>query len=66
MAWSWKILQSAVEQEILFPSEKCYEDYLALLKTKNEPYRIVSQKKQQDGTMIVVMRKRYNNTKFMK
>ena len=44
----WRILKAAVEQEILFPSENCYKDYLTKLDQKNEPYEI----------------KRYNNNLF--
>ena len=64
MAYSWKILRSAVEQEILFPSEKCYNEYVEQLIEKKEPFQIVDDEMNEDGTMTVVMRKRYNNTQF--
>lgn len=64
MGYSWKILKAAVEQEILFLSEKVYEDYLAKLISKKEPFEVVDEQKNEDGTYTVVMRKRYNNNKF--
>ena len=64
MAYSWRILRSAVEQEILFPSEAVYEDYLLKLCQKDEPFEIVSEMAKADGSYIVVMRKRYNNNPF--
>lgn len=66
MAWSWRILRSAVEQEILFPSEKGYEAYLEQLIRKEEPFEIVDEQENEDGTMTVIMRKRYNNNKFLR
>lgn len=65
MAYRWQILRSAVEQEILFPTEECYLSYLRTLDAKREPYKVVSESKKDDGSMVVIMRKRYNNTIFM-
>lgn len=65
MAYSWKILRGAVEQEILFPSEKGYEAYLEQLIRKEEPFEIVDEHENEDGTMTVIMRKRYNNNEFL-
>ena len=66
MAWSWKILRSAVEQEILFPSKKEYEKYIEnYFYKKSIPCEVVSEYEQNDGTYIVVMRKPYNNAKFL-
>lgn len=66
MAYKWRILRSAVEQEILFPSEACYKAYLDTLNKKGEPYSIVSEKASDNGEYIVIMRKRYNYTTFLK
>lgn len=66
MSWSWKIQKAAVEQEILFPSEKVYEDYLAKLIGREEPFEIVDETKNEDGTYTVVMRKKYNNNPFFR
>ena len=65
MAWKWKIVQAAVEQEIAFPDKACFEEYIKGLDQKQEPYQIVSENLQDDGSVIVVMRKRYNNNLFL-
>ena len=66
MAYSWKILKGAVEQEILFPSEKDYEEYLAkYFVAKELPFEIVDEQENEDGTMTVIMRKPYNNNEFL-
>ena len=64
MGNTWRILKAAVEQEILFPSEKCYKDYLAKLNQKNEPYEIIGATINLNGSVVAVMRKRYNNNLF--
>lgn len=66
MAWSWKILRAAVEQEILFPSKESLESYIDLLKQRDEPFEINNVQENGDGTLTVVMRKRYNrNNPFL-
>ena len=66
MAYRWEILRSAVEQEILFPSEKDYEEYLAnYFIAKELPFEIVDEQENVDGTMTVIMRKPYNNNEFL-
>ena len=60
MAWSWRILRAAVEQEILFPNKKVFETYVEGLQKKKEPYEIVNEIEDDDGTVTVIMRKRYN------
>lgn len=65
MAYSWKILRASVEQEILFPSKLSFEAYIDMLERKQEPYRIMKQIDNNDGTVTVTMRKRYNNTIFL-
>ena len=67
MLWhiSWTILRTSVEQEILFPSELCFDSYIESLNRKDEPYEIISKIVNEDGTMTVVMRKRYNNNRFL-
>jgi hypothetical protein len=57
---NWKILRAAVEQEILFPNRSTYEAYIAKLETKEFPFEVLSEKDQEDGPLIVLMRKRYN------
>ena len=60
MAWSWKILRAAVEQEILFPSADIFDKYINGLQRKNEPFEISSKVENDDGSLTVIMRKRYN------
>lgn len=66
MSWSWRIQRSAVEQEILFPSVEVYEDYIDRFEEVGTPYEIVREDMREDGTVVAVMRKPYNNTKFLK
>lgn len=66
MAYRWKILRGAVEQEILFPSEKDYEEYLErYFVAKDLPFEIVDEQENEDGTYTVIMRKPYNNNAFL-
>ena len=60
MAHSWKILRAAVEQEILFPSRSVYDSYIAEKVDKGEPFEVLSVDENEDGTLTVLMRKRYN------
>ena len=60
MGYNWQILRAAVEQEIQFPSRKAYEDYIGSLKRKEMPYEVLGEHERLDGTMVVLMRKRYN------
>ena len=60
MSYNWKILRAAVEQEIQFPSRKAYEDYIAGLVRTGMPHEVLGEHERLDGTMIVLMRKRYN------
>lgn len=67
MAWKWKIVRGAVEQEILFPSMDEFERYLQYLDIKRQDYQVISKSKpSNDGSVLVVMRKRYNQNKFMR
>lgn len=60
MAWSWRILRAAVEQEILFPNRGVFDSYIVGLKRKDEPHEVLSVNENEDGSVTVVMRKRYN------
>ena len=66
MGYKWTIQKAAVEQEILFPDEKVYEEYLAGLIRKKEPFEVVEEIENEGGTYTVVMRKRYNNNPFFR
>lgn len=65
MSWSWTIQKAAVEQEILFPSKNCYKGYIETLTRREEPYEVVRETENPDGTLLVIMRKRYNNNFFL-
>lgn len=60
MAWGWKIIRAAVEQEILFPNRDIYDSYIATLEKREEPFEVLGVCENGDGTLTVVMRKRYN------
>ena len=60
MGRSWRIMRAAVEQEILFPSKEVYDFYIAGLERKQEPFEVLSVVENEDGTLVVLMRKRYN------
>ncbi len=60
MGRSWRILRAAVEQEILFPSRSCFDSYIEGLKKKNEPFEVLTVADTANGSVTVVMRKRYN------
>ena len=60
MAWSWRILRAAVEQEILFPSRDVFDGYIKSLEKKEEPFEVLTVTDNADGSVTVLMRKRYN------
>ena len=60
MARNWLILRAAVEQEILFPSQKALDDYVAKLEVENFPHQLIRSTVKEDGTVVALMRKRYN------
>lgn len=60
MSYNWQILRAAVEQEILFPSRSAYEAYIDGLNRKDMPYEVIGEHERMDGSMVVLMRKRYN------
>lgn len=60
MPRNWTIIRAAVEQEILFPSQKALDDYIAKLEADNFPHQLIHSTVQEDGTVVALMRKRYN------
>lgn len=60
MGYNWQILRAAVEQEIQFPSRKAFKAYIDGLQSKGMPYEVIGEHERLDGTMVVLMRKRYN------
>lgn len=65
MAYSWKIIKAAIEQVVLFPSKLTLNAYFSELARKGEPYEIVRKTCNDDGTVTVVVRKRYNQNEFL-
>lgn len=66
MAYKWNIQKAAVEQEILFPARTIYESYIAGLQSREEPFEVLSEIENEDGSLTVVMRKRYNGNAFFR
>lgn len=60
MAYSWKIMRAAVEQEILFHTHREYKNYIAGMKRKGIPYQVMGKVAHDDGTVTALVRKRYN------
>lgn len=65
MAYGWQILKAAVEQEILFPSKKVFDEYCKKLEGKEEPFEVIEVQEAEGGCVIARMRKRYNNNAFL-
>ena len=56
-----RILRAAVEQEILFPDAQTLDAYIDKMNNNGIQIEIVSEKEnEKDGSLIVVLRKRYN------
>lgn len=62
--YTWEVRRAVVEEEIIFPSECHFQNYLLQLAIREEPYTIVSERKE-NGRYIVVMRKRYGEYDFL-
>lgn len=56
-----RILRAAVEQEIFFPDDRTLDAYIDKMNNNGIQIEIVSEKEnKKDGSLIVVLRKRYN------
>lgn len=60
MGRNWKILKAAVEQEVLFPNQSCFDTYIKRMEQKNRSCEVLSTIRNQDGSLTVLMRKGYN------
>lgn len=60
MAYNWKIIKAAVEQEILFPNKAGFDSYIRHISQKDFPYEVVDAHSNEDGTFTAIIRKRYN------
>ena len=65
MSYIWKIRRAAIEQEIIFPSELSYAAFREEFNASGKPLQIVSEVKEEDGTVTAVIRKQYNNNDFL-
>lgn len=65
MAYSWKILKSAVEQKILFPTESIYLKYLEKLDKSRAQYEILMESLLPKDEIIAIIRKSYNNNAYL-
>lgn len=61
---SYEIMRSAIEQELIFSTEEDYEFYLVKLEMAQEPFEIVEEINNEDGSCRVVIRKQHGNTIF--
>lgn len=64
MAYRWKIVRAAVEQEISFPSADVMAAYLDRVEDRGECCQILKQETLSDGSIIAVVRKNYNHNEF--
>ena len=61
-----KILEACIEQKIRFNSETEWLVFHRELKAGKKAYEILNEKKSSDGSVVVHLRKQYNNNKFPK
>ena len=61
MGYNWSILEAAVEQYILFPSEECYRQHISSLAAKGKAYEVDWKRSHEDGSVTAVIRKQYNH-----
>ena len=59
-----KILEACIEQVLQFDSEMEWAIFHYDLKTGRKAYEVLSEEKQPDGSVIVHIKKQYNNNKF--
>lgn len=65
MGYKWSILEAAVEQYIMFPSEEAYRQHVSGLAARGRAYEVVWKTSHEDGTVTAVIRKQYNHTEFL-
>ena len=61
-----KILTAWIEQKIQFDSEMEWVAFHHDLKTGKKAYEVLSETKEPDGSMVVHLRRQYNNNSFPK
>lgn len=66
MAYRWKIVRAAVEQEISFPCAEVFRAYMERLKSRGEDCQVIKQETLSDGSILAVVRRNYNNNAFFR
>lgn len=61
-----KILEACIEQKIKFDSEMEWLTFYHDLKNGKKAYEVMKEKKCSDGSVLVHLRRQYNNNKFPK
>ena len=61
-----KILEAWIEQKLQFSSEMEWIAFYHDLKNGRKAYEILKEEKCSDGSVLVHLRKQYNNNKFQK
>lgn len=61
-----KILEAWIEQKIQFDSKTEWLTFYHDLKNGKKAYEVVSEEKRSDGSVLVHIRRQYNNNKFQK
>lgn len=61
-----KILEAWIEQKLQFSSEMEWIAFYYDLKNGRKAYEILKEEKCSDGSVLVQLRKQYNNNKFPK
>ena len=61
----WSVHAAVVEQEIFFSSKDGFNAYLFSLDVNKEPYKVVSERTDEFGGYVAVIRKRYGEYPFL-
>lgn len=61
-----KILEAWIEQKLQFPSEMEWIAFYHDLKNGRKAYEVLKEEKCSDGSVLIQLRKQYNNNKFQK
>lgn len=65
MGYSWSILEAAVEQYIMFPTEQAYRQHISSLAASGKTYEVIWKHSHECGTVTAVIRKQYNQCEFL-
>lgn len=59
-----KILVAWIEQTVQFDSATEYMDFIEKLEKSKKKYFVMSKEEHEDGTVLICIRKQYNNNRF--